>query len=108
MRIWRSHPVLFAFTVGALIGLFNATILASAEGTFSVLMHPGLVMLWPTSVIAMTDLGAPPAFVRLLIVVALVSNALLYGFVFAVPVVLVGAFRRSFGTPEKPPSIGRV
>jgi hypothetical protein len=100
--------VLFAFTIGTFFGLFNATVLAFTLGIFNVLMHPGLVMLWPTSVVAMTDLGGPPGFFTLLIIVGLVSNAILYGFVFAIPVGLVVAFRRSFGEPEKPPSIGRT
>jgi len=106
--MWRTHPVLFAFTVGAFLGLLMATILASIAGISSVVMHPVLIALWPTSVIAMTDLGGPPAFVKLLIVIALFSNAILYGLVFAIPLLLLIAFRHSFGEPEKPPSIGRT
>ncbi|MBS1806147.1 MAG: hypothetical protein JST28_22620 [Acidobacteria bacterium] len=108
MRMCRTHLVLFAFTGGAFLGLSIATILASIAGILSVVMHPVLIALWPTSVIAMTDLGGPPAMVKLLIVVALFSNAILYGFVFAIPLVLLIVFRRSFGAPEKPPSIGRT
>ncbi len=108
MRMWRSHPVLFAFIIGAFLGILNATILASTLGVSNVLMHPRLVMLWPTSVVAMTDLGGPPAFVRLLIAIALVTNAALYGVAFAIPVGIVVAIRRSFGTQEKPPSIERM
>ena len=61
MRMWRSHPALFAFTLGAFLGLYNTVILAFTQGIFNVSMHPRLVMLWPTSVIATIDLGGFPS-----------------------------------------------
>jgi hypothetical protein len=100
--------VLFTFTIGAVFGFSNATILMVTEGILKVLMNPLLVILWPTSIFGMQDLGGPPAFTRFLVFISLVGNAILYGSVFATPVGFVVAIRRSFGTPEKPTSIGRM
>ena len=108
LRTWRSRPLLLTFAVGAALGLFIAILLIIADGTFKVLMDPFLVILWPTSIIVMTDLGGPPEFTKFLIFISLISNALLYGSVFAALVGSAIAVRRSFGSPEKPPSIKKV
>jgi hypothetical protein len=108
VRMWRSHPVLFAFAIGAALGFSNAAILMFTEGILKVLMNPLLVILWPTSIFGMEDLGGPPAFTRFLIFISLVGNSVLYGFLFATPIGFMVAVRRSFGTPEKPTSIGRM
>ncbi len=105
--MWRSHPVLFTFAIGAALGFFCAVYLMFAVGMDGVLLtHPRLVMLWPTIIVAMADLGGPSAGFSLFI--SFVSNAILYGFVSATPVGLVVAIRRSLGPPEKPTSIGRM
>jgi hypothetical protein len=105
MRMWRSHPVLFTFGVGAIIGISVAAALMFTVGHFSVLTNRFLLVLWPTSILGAFAHG-PRTFTLFVVVVELVSNALLYGFVFAIPVGFSVAARRSFGEPEKPPSIG--
>lgn len=109
MRMWRSHPVLSAFAIGATVGFSVAAILMllmSIEGPIKIVTNPHLFMLWPTSIVLGADLGGVPAFVTAS--VGLMTNAIFYGFAFAAPVGLVVAFRRSFGAPEKPPSIGSM
>ena len=108
MRVWRSNPVLFTFTMGATLGFLTAVVLMSTVGALKVPMNPLLLMLWPTSIVGLTDLGGPHGFTRFLIFMGLVTNALLYGFVFAIPVGLVITIRRSFGTAENPTSIGKM
>lgn len=106
MRMGRSHPVLFSFAMGATLGFLIAVVLMSTVGTLKVLMNPLLLMLWPASIVGLTDIGGPHGFTRFLILMDLVTNTVLYGFVFAIPVGLVITIRRSFGTAEKPTSIG--
>jgi hypothetical protein len=108
MRLWRSHPVLFAFAIASTLGFLNAAVLMSTVGIFKVLMSPTLLTLWPTSILALEDLGGPPSIVRFNLFIGLVSNAALYGVVFASTVGLVIAIRRSFGASDKPTSIGRM
>ena len=106
--MWRSHPVLFAFAMGATLGLLTAVVLMSTVGTLKIPMNPLLLMLWPTSIVGLTDLGGPHAFTMFLIFMGVVTNAFLYGFVIAIPVGLVITIRRSFGKAEKPTSIRRI
>jgi hypothetical protein len=100
--------VFFAAATGAAFGLLSAVILAFTVGILDVPGSPFLLTLWPTSTIGLTDLGAPPEITRFLIPESMVANALLFGFVFAIPLRSVLAVRRSLGTGEKPTSIGRI
>jgi hypothetical protein len=106
LRLLRSHPVLFTFALGAAIGLGTAFTLTISIGDDGALMNHHLLMLWPTSILTLGDLGGPRTFVLLELFAAIVGNAVLYGFIFAAPVGLMIAIRRSFGKPERPPSIG--
>jgi hypothetical protein len=108
MRLWRSHPVLFTFAIASTVGLLNAAVLMFTVGIFKVLVSPPLLAVWPTSILALEDLGGPPSIARFNLVIGLVSNAALYGVVFAAAVGLVIAIRRSFGAPDKPTSVGRM
>lgn len=108
MGVPRSHPVLFSSAIGAAFGFLSAVILTFTVGIVDILGSPFLLMLWPTSILGLEDLGGPLGFIRFLTVVSVVTNALLFGFVFAIPVWFVLAVRRSLGTGEKPTSIGRV
>jgi hypothetical protein len=106
--MWRSHPVLFTFALGAAIGLSTAFTLMFSVDDYGALMNHHLLMLWPTSILELGDLGGPRTIVLLELIAAIVGNAILYGFIFAAPVGLVAAIRRSFGKPEGPTSIGRI
>jgi hypothetical protein len=108
MRTWRSHPVLFLFAAGAALGFLNAAALMFTVGILRVSMNPLLLKLWPTSIMGMEDLGGPPSFAIFEVLLAVVSNAALYGAVFATTAGLVIAIRGSFGTPDKPISISRM
>jgi hypothetical protein len=108
LRMWRSHPVLSTFALGAAIGLGTAFTLMFSVGDYGALMNHHLLVLWPTSFLEGGDLGGPRTTLILWLIAAIVSNAILYGFTFAAPVGLATAIRRSFGKPDGPKSIGRI
>lgn len=105
--MWQSSPVLFTFVVGAVIGFATAAALMLTVGHVGVVTSHFLWVLWPSSILGAFSMDGRPNFTFAVIIVELVSNALLYAFVFATPVGLVIAVRRSFGKPEKPPSISQ-
>jgi len=107
MRLWRSHPVFFAALLGAAIGLADAFILAFAVGPSSVMTNRFLLLLWPTSILACSFLGeGSRVFTAFVLIAEFGGNSILYALAFAVLVCLVLSIRNSFGTPEKPTSIG--
>ena len=106
LRIWRLHPVLFQFAVGATLGLCTAVALIFRVGHIGTITNQYLLMLWPTSILGVGFLDGQPTFVVFVRLVELVGNAVLYGVVFATPIAVVITIRRSFGKPERPTSIG--
>jgi hypothetical protein len=108
LRMWRSHPVLCTFTVGATLGFAAAASLMFTIGPIGVLTSHYLLMLWPTSILGIGDLDGSRTFVIFVMFAQLIGNAVLYGVIFAAPVGSVIAIRRSFGKPERPTSIGGI
>lgn len=104
--MWRAHPILLTFALGAAIGLGAAFALMFSIGNCVTLMNDHLLILWPTSILELGDLGGPRTIVLFELLAAIVGNAVVYGFVFAALVGLVISIRRSFGKAERPPSIG--
>lgn len=107
MGMWRLHPVLLAFLVGAVLGLLVAIALA-VLGPDVGMNDDLLVLLWPASVLGFGSDNASGITALLVAIVVFGGNAIVYGFVFAAPVGLIVAVRRSFGKPEKPTSIGKL
>ncbi len=109
MKIWRSHPILLAALIGALIGVISPiSILMSREWHLAVLRHHLLLVLWPTSILGFGFNEPNPLLSVFMLTVELISNAMLCACVAAAPVALAFAIRRSFIRPEKPTSLGRI
>lgn len=107
MRMWQSSPVLCAFSIGAIVGFATAAALMVTVGHIGVVTNNFLVLLWPSAILGAFGFDRDRTYALIVVTIELVSNALLYAVVFATPVGLVVAARRSFGKPEKPPSIGQ-
>jgi hypothetical protein len=102
IRWWLSHPVLFAFCVGALLGFSFAFALPptwATEGTPDSLL---VTILWPAKR-AGQDFGGGFSLLPLLMagIGPYAGNALIYGGFFSV----VAAASRTFRKPEEPPTI---
>lgn len=104
MRLWRTHPVLFAALIGGLIGLANAAIVLIADPVL-MLSTRFLLCLFPTSILGFGYNGSSIAYSIFLGVIEVGGNAFFYASTFAAPVALVITVRHSFGTPKKPASI---
>lgn len=104
MRVWRNHPVLCAALVGAVVGLFNASIVLFSD-PLRPLSDRFLLFLFPTSILGFGFNGGSVAFSICLAIVEVGGNALLYACAFAAPLAAVIAVRRQFGPPEGPTSI---
>ena len=107
MRMWQSSPVLCTFGVSAIVGFVTAAALMVTVGHVGVVTNNFLMVLWPSAILGAFGFDRDRTFTLIVVTIELVSNALLYAVVFATPVGLVVAVRRSFGKPEKPPSIGK-
>jgi hypothetical protein len=88
MLLSRSHPVLSAFALGAMIGGAVATILMFTVGHVNVVMNRFLLILWPT-----VFLGAWCSSLTMVVVVEIVGNALLYALLFTISLGLAAAIR---------------
>jgi hypothetical protein len=104
MQAGRNHPILFTGSIGALIGLVNATVILLIDPMLPF-SEQYLLWLFPTSILGFGFNDGSLSFSIFLAIVEVGGNALLYGCVFAAPVALVVAVRRSFGTQEGPTSI---
>jgi hypothetical protein len=104
--MWQSSPVLCTFGVGAIVGFATAAALMVTVGHVGAVANNFLSVLWPSAILGAFGFDRDRTFTLLVIIIELVSNALLYAVVFATPVGIVVAVRRSFSKPEKPPSIG--
>lgn len=108
MRNWRSHPVLSAALLGAVIGGAITVVLITTTGYLAVVTNRALLLLWPTAALGVGFLDGSRTFKAFLFAAEVGSNALLYAFVFSAPVALVVAIRRSFIRPDNPTSMGRT
>jgi hypothetical protein len=93
MRIWRSHPVLFAALVGAAVGLANA-IAIEVGGALGRNSNAVLLMLLPRYPFGLNPTGLAQSLLILFIEVAV--NVLVYALMFSVPVALIVGLRRAF------------
>jgi hypothetical protein len=90
---WRSHPILFAALIGAIIGC-AVTLVVELSGIFGHNSSAVIQMLSPGSALGITEAGAVRTVLIMFIEIA--GNALGYALLFALPTALIVAIRRAF------------
>lgn len=105
MQIWRSHPILFAATIGAVFGGANA-ILIELGGLLHRNSTGVLALLFPSSVYS-SGVGPTTAMqTALLLLIEVAGNVLAFAVLFTAPVALFVGIRRIFSS-SKSESIAR-
>lgn len=91
MRLWRSHPVLFAALLGAVIGLANALAI-EVPSLLGKPSHCALSLLQPSRPAA----GSGVLQTAFILLVEVAANVLVYALMFALLGGLFLAIRRIF------------
>lgn len=102
MRIWRTHPVLFAALIGAIIGFGNALVLEFP----ALLGRPSkgvLSLLEPASGLHASVSGAGAMQTAFLLVIEVGANVVVYAAMFSVLGLLFVAVRRIFRSARRQP-----
>jgi uncharacterized membrane protein YjfL (UPF0719 family) len=92
---WRSHPIRSAALIGAIIGFANALVV-EVGGAIHKNQSAVVLMLWPTDTFApeLSQNGVLRA--ALILFIEFAGSMLGYAVVFAVPVAVTVAIRRTF------------
>lgn len=96
MRMWRSHPILFAALLGAIVGFLYAAAI-EVSGQYHKSASGAFALLWRGTT---PGGGANPASVMqtvFVLCVEVVGNVVGYALLFALPVALVVGIRRAVG-----------
>ena len=92
-RLWRSHPILFAALLGAIVGC-AITLVVELSGVFHHNSSAVIQMLAPSSALGITETGIMRT--ALIMSIEIAGNALGYAVLFAVPTAVIVAIRRAF------------
>lgn len=92
-RIWRSHPILFAALIGAIIGCI-VTLVVELSGIFGHNSSAVIQMLSPGSALGITETGVMRT--TFIMFVEIAGNALGYALLFALPTAVIVVIRRAF------------
>jgi hypothetical protein len=92
MKIWRSHPVLFAALIGAVVGLANA-LLIEIPGLFGAKPSGALALLKPASRASNDGNVLQTAFI---LIIEVGANVFAYAALFALAALLFVGIRLLF------------
>ena len=92
MRMWRTHPVLFAALIGALVGFGNALFI-EIPGLLDGKPTGALALLWPASRVGYGGNILQTAFI---LIIEVGANVLVYALMFALAGLLFLAIRFLF------------
>src|ERR1700739_5018681 len=98
LRVYRSHPVLVAAIIGAVLGFANVVRIemgAVAHNTSDGV----LLLLWSSS--SSHSSQANPLQTATLLLIEVAGNVFAFALLFAVPVALLVAIRRIFFAPRR-------
>ena len=99
MRIWRTHPVLVAVTVGAIVGAVNA-ILIEVGGLWHA-NSGGVLSLFLPAAHGPRQGQTDAVQTALLLLIEFAGNVLGFSLLFAVPVGVLAVIRRVVGGDKR-------
>lgn len=91
MPLWRAHPIRFAALLGAVFGFLD-TLVVEING---VLHHHSRAVIAPLFIPPPGAARLGPIEAALILLVELLANILVWALLFAAPVAIVVAIRRS-------------
>lgn len=100
MRIWRSHPVLFAALIGAIVGLLNALAI-EIPALFGKSSRGVLSLLRPASGLPVGASGTGALETAFLLLVEIGANVLVWAGMCAILGVMFVALRRIFTSARR-------
>ena len=92
-RFWRSHPILFAALIGAILGFANALVV-EIGGAIHKNQSAVVLMLWPTDSFAPELSQNGVLRTALILFIEFAGDMIGYAVLFAIPVAAVVALRR--------------
>ncbi len=95
LRLWRSHPVLFAALIGAIVGVANVLVL-EIGGALQKNSGAAVLLFLPNPAQGIAINRTSILLSAFILLIEIIANVLVYALMFAAPVGLFVLLRRAF------------